>query len=326
MRQAGRYLPEYRAIRSRTASFLDLCYAPDLAAEVTLQPLKRFDLDGAILFADILVVPHAMGLDVRFDEEKGPVVETISDDLGVERLRSVQGAYQVARVCETVASIKAALGEGVTLIGFCGAPWTVASYIVGGAKAEGRESARAVALEYPDWFAKLIDRLVEASQSYLISQIDAGAEVVQIFDSWAGDLPFYLHERLVGEPIAKIVGKLAELRPRVPVIVFTRGIGANHKMIRELTKPAGMSIEPSLPLAWARDHLLPDCVVQGNLDPVALECGGVALRRGVEEIVMALPAERHIFNLGHGIRPATLPKHVEETIALVRQFDEANKR
>jgi uroporphyrinogen decarboxylase len=323
MRQAGRYLPEYRALRDKAGSFLDLCYNPDLAAEVTLQPLKRFDVDAAIVFADILVVPHAMGLKLRFDEGEGPVVETVSGEAGVDRLRMISGSVPVVRVCETIGKVKPRLGDEIALIGFCGAPWTVASYIVGGGGSDGREFARGIAHEYPPWFAKLMNLIVEASAEYLIAQIDAGAEAVQIFDSWAGDLPSYLQRRLVAMPIADIVHRVATARPGIPAIVFARGVGINHDMICRLTKCSCLSVETSLPLEWARGRLMRRCAVQGNLDPVALERGGIALRRGVEHIVRKLPAERHVFNLGHGVRPSTPPEHVAEAIALVREFDEA---
>jgi len=323
MRQAGRYLPEYRRIREKAGSFLDLCYNPKLAAEVTLQPLKRFDLDAAIVFADILVVPHAMGLKVAFAEGEGPVVETVGDDAQVDRLNPIDGTRQLRCVCETLARVKTHLDVSEALIGFCGAPWTVASYMVGGGRSEGREWARGVAHESPPWFVRLIDRLVDASVGYLVAQIDAGAEVVQIFDSWAGDLPSYLQRRLVAAPIAAIGQRLAELRPGIPIIVFARGVGLNHAMVLAEAKPACLGLETALGLEWAREHLIPHCAVQGNLDPVALERGGVALRRGVEHIVRKLPAERHVFNLGHGVRPSTPPEHVAEAIELVRRFDQA---
>jgi uroporphyrinogen decarboxylase len=325
MRQAGRYLPEYRAVRDKAGSFLGLCYNPELATEVTLQPIRRFDFDAAIVFADILVLPHAMGLDVRFEEGEGPQVETVSDEAGVDRLRQIGHSDQVSWVCETIGKVRTKLADEIALIGFCGAPWTVASYVVGGGRPEGRELARGIAHEFPPWFAKLVDLLVDASVDYLVAQIDAGAEAVQIFDSWAGDLPSYLQRKLVAEPVADIVHRVGVERPGIPVIVFARGVGVNHDMICTLTKSPCLGIETSLPLEWARDHLMPRCAVQGNLDPVALERGGAALRRGVEYIVRELPADRHVFNLGHGVRPSTPPEHVAQAIDLVRRFDEAGK-
>jgi len=182
-----------------------------------------------------------------------------------------------------------------------------------------------LAHESPEWFTDLMARLIEASLAYLIAQIDAGADAVQVFDSWAGDLPSYLQRRFVVEPNAEIVRRLLHERPGTPAIVFARGAGISHDMVRMLTKPAGIGVETSLPLEWAREKLAAECVVQGNLDPVALEKGGIALRRGVEHIVGVMPKERHIFNLGHGVRPSTPPEHVAEAVRLVREFDEGSE-
>ena len=321
MRQAGRYLPEYLEVRAKAGSFLDLCYSPDLAAEVTLQPLRRFDLDAAILFADILVVPQAMGLGLTFAEGEGPVVEKISGPEGVRALRRLDEAEEVRLVCETVKAVKSLLPAGMPLLGFCGAPWTVASYVVGGGGEGGREVARAVAASGSEWFQRLIDRVIEASASYLVRQIDAGVDAVQIFDSWAGDLPGYLQDELVARPIAAIVHRVRAARPEVPVIVFARGAGAGHKRIGELTKAEALSVETSLPLNWARAELSGAHAVQGNLDPLLVEKGGVALEKGVMLIAQALPKDRHIFNLGHGMRPGTPPHHVEQVVRHLRNFD-----
>ena len=321
MRQAGRYLPEYLKLRARAGSFLNLCYSPELAAEVTLQPLRRFDLDAAILFADILVVPQAMGLGLTFAEGEGPVVEKISGPARVQALWRLDEAEEVRLVCETVKAVKARLPADMALIGFCGAPWTVASYMIGGGGEGGREIARAVAASGTGWFGLLIDRLVEASATYLIQQIDAGVDVVQIFDSWAGDLPGYLQEDLVGRPIAAIIGKVRAARPNVPVIVFARGAGAGHKRIGQITRAEALSVETSLPLTWARDQLAGSHAVQGNLDPLLVEKGGAALEKGVELIAGALPKDRHIFNLGHGMRPETPPEHVERVVRHLRKLD-----
>lgn len=321
MRQAGRYLPEYREVRAKAGSFLKLCYAPDLAAEVTLQPLKRFDLDAAIVFADILVVPQAMGLGLAFEEGEGPVVEKISGLERVRALRPIDEAPEVRLVCETVGAVKERLPRNIALIGFCGAPWTVASYMIGGGGEGGREIARAVAAEGPPWFDALMDRLVEASIRYLVRQIEAGADTVQIFDSWAGDLPGYLQEKVVAGPIARIVKGVRDLRPGVPLIVFARGAGAGHKRIGERTTAECLSVETSMPLDWARDHLAASHVIQGNLDPLLVEYGGDALMRGVELVAAALPSGRHIFNLGHGMRPGTPPEHVDLVVRHLRKLD-----
>jgi uroporphyrinogen decarboxylase len=321
MRQAGRYLPEYLEVRAKAGSFLNLCYSPELAAEVTLQPLRRFDLDAAILFADILVVPQAMGLGLAFAEGEGPVVEKISGPERVEALRRLDEAQEVRLVCETVKAVKSRLPAGMALLGFCGAPWTVASYMVGGGGAAGREVARAAAASQSEWFRQLIDRVIEASASYLVRQIDAGVDAVQIFDSWAGDLAGYLQDELVGRPIAAIVNRVRESRPGVPVIVFARGAGPGHKRIGELTGAEALSVETSLPLDWARAELSASHAVQGNLDPLLVEKGGAALQKGVELIAGALPKDRHIFNLGHGMRPGTPPDHVEQVVRRLRNFD-----
>lgn len=321
MRQAGRYLPEYRELRAKAGSFLKLCYNPGLASEVTLQPLRRFDLDAAIVFADILVVPQAMGLGLTFTDGEGPVVERVSGPDEVAALRRLDEAEEVRLVCETVRGVKAGLPEGVALIGFCGAPWTVASYMVGGGGEGGRERARAAAMAGQTWFGELMGRLVEASVSYLVRQIDAGADVVQIFDSWAGDLPGYLQRDLVAQPIAAILAGVRKERPGVPVIVFARGAGAGHKAIGEITKAEALSIETSMPLDWARDHLAGRHVVQGNLDPLLVEQGGEALKTGVREIAGILPKQHHIFNLGHGMRPGTPPAHVDLIVKTLRELD-----
>ncbi|CAN5492429.1 uroporphyrinogen decarboxylase [soil metagenome] len=318
MRQAGRYLPEYRAVREKAGSFLDLCYNPALAAEVTLQPLKRFDLDAAIVFADILVVPHAMGVAVDFLENEGPVLEKVVDTERVALLRSIDSASQVDAVCDTVSRVRSSLSSDVALIGFCGAPWTVASYMVGGKGLEGREQARAVALSNPRWFAQLVDRLVEASVVYLNRQIGAGADVVQIFDSWAGDLPFYALRPLVADPIARVVAGVKVVHPETPIIVFAKGAGVSHKMIGAVTKTQALGVESSLSLDWARAELSPRHTIQGNLDPIVLEAGGAVLEEGIREILEALPACDHIFNLGHGIRRETPVDHVARAIELVR--------
>lgn len=321
MRQAGRYLPEYKATRGKAGSFLKLCYAPDLAKEVTLQPLRRFDLDAAIVFADILVVPQAMGLGLAFAEGEGPIVEKITGPARVKALRPLYEAEEVRLVCETVRSVKADLPADIALIGFCGAPWTVASYMIGGGGESGREVARAVAAAGPDWFLELIEQVIEASATYLVRQIDAGADVVQIFDSWAGDLPGYLQEKLVAGPIAAIMANVRRQRPGVPVIVFARGAGVGHKRIGEMTQAECLGMETSMRLDWAKENLSASHVIQGNLDPLLVESGGAALDEGVELVAGALPKERHIFNLGHGMRPATPPEHVDQVVKRLRKLD-----
>lgn len=316
MRQAGRYLPEYRAVREKAGSFLDLCYNPDLACEVTLQPLRRYDLDAAILFADILVVPHAMGLDVGFVEGEGPVLGTVRSMSEVEALGEVGTAFQTAKVCETVGHVRSRLGPGHTLIGFCGGPWTVASYMVAGGSSD-RVLARVAAYRREEWFVGLIDRLVTESIEYLSAQITAGAEVVQIFDSWAGDLIGTEREEFVVEPIGKIAAELYQRFPEVPVIAFARGVGLDHRVVSGLQGVSAVGVETETDLG-----VLPeDVVVQGNLDPVALLSGRDVAGKEAARICSSINRKRHIFNLGHGIRVGTDPDVVSSVVDSVRVLD-----
>ncbi len=320
MRQAGRYLPEYRNVRLKAGSFLDLCYNSELAAEVTLQPLRRYDLDAAIVFADILVVPHAMGVDLHFMEGEGPVLEKVTGMSRVAGLRPVAETAQVAAVCRTLARVKENLPSRCALIGFCGAPWTVASYMIEGGSSD-RETARLTAYENPQWFSKLMAMLVDQSVTYLSAQIEAGADVVQIFDSWAGDLPVSLREKWVTAPLAEITAKLRSLYPGIPVIVFARGVGAAQPAIAEVTKAQAIGVESELAIDWLAERIPQGCVVQGNLDPVALLADESVAVREALKIAAVLPARRHIFNLGHGIRPQTDPGRLQAVIEAMRHHD-----
>lgn len=323
MRQAGRYLPEYRSVREKAGSFLDLCYNSDLAAEVTMQPLRRFDLDAAIVFADILVVPHAMGLRLNFAEGEGPQVETVRDAVGLKRLGGVKGTMQVEAVCGTLSRVRSRLGTDISLIGFCGAPWTVASYIVEGGSSK-RELARLCAYEGFDWFRSLLDVLVLESIEYLSAQVEAGAEVVQIFDSWAGDLPIGLRREFVILPIAAIVDGLRKRHPDVPVIVFARGVGDGHAEIAKETGTEAVGVEAEASLASVAERVGEGCAVQGNLDPVVLLGSEALLRRESWSLASAVKPGRHIFNLGHGIKPETDPSRLQTVIDVVREFDGAS--
>lgn len=322
MRQAGRYLPEYRAVRSKAGSFLELCYNPEMAADVTLQPLRRYDLDAAIVFADILVVPHAMGLQLVFKDGEGPVVEKVLDEMSVDRLQPVAGTWQVESICETLRQVAARLPIECSLIGFCGAPWTVASYMI-----EGGSSNRALAIRFasdrPAWFGKLIGFLVEQSVDYLSAQIQAGAEVVQIFDSWAGDLPPTLRRLWVDKPIVDMIARLRSKHPGVPVIVFARGAGAGHQEIAQASGCEAVGIESELSMDWASENLSNLCAVQGNLDPVVLLGAESVLLEQTSTILNSVAYDRHIFNLGHGIRPETDPDRLELVVKTVRDFDRA---
>ena len=320
MRQAGRYLPEYRKLREQAGSFLDLCYRPHLAAEVTLQPLRRYDLDAAIVFADILVVPHAMGLQLHFQEGEGPVLETVRGHEDVKKLKTLGKTFQVGAVYETLGRVSAELKGTAALIGFCGGPWTVASYMIEGGSSD-RELSKAIALRGEGWFRHLIDKLVDQSVEYLSGQVRAGADVVQIFDSWAGELPESCRQEFVEKPLAALVRDFRARHAEIPVIVFARGVGVGHVAIQRATKAQGISIESELAIEWARDALPGNCAVQGNLDPEVLLGAGEAARKAAMKLAAAMPMDRHIFNLGHGIRPATRPEMLGAVIDVVRLQD-----
>ena len=317
MRQAGRYLPEYRAVREKAGSFLDLCYNPDLAAEVTIQPLRRYDLDAAILFADILVVPHAMGLSLRFAEGEGPILDTVRSMEDLERLRPVAGTHEVAQVCRTVGLTRAQLAPHLALIGFCGAPWTVASYMVGGGSSD-RVMAKVAAYQRQPWFCALIDRLVKESIDYLSAQADAGAQVVQIFDSWAGDLVGTELDEFGMKPLAAIVAGVKSRHPLLPVIVFARGVGMAQRKAAAIPGANAIGVETEFELA----DLPKDVVVQGNLDPVSLLAGPDVVASEVRRICSSVDRQRHVFNLGHGIRLGTDPGVVGAVVEAVRRCDE----
>jgi uroporphyrinogen decarboxylase len=317
MRQAGRYLPEYRAVRSRAGSFLDLCYTPNLAAEVTLQPIERFGFDAAILFSDILVVPHALGVEVGFVEGEGPRVGRL-DGPAVVQLTHQLDPCRVDPVYEAVALTRARLPRTTPLIGFVGAPWTVATYLAAGRGSPDHAEARLWAYRDPDSFGRLIDILVEASAAHLLGQVAAGADAVQIFDSWAGELPADQFARWCLAPLVRIVAAIRHTRPTLPVIVFARGAGSKLDMLAEALPDVALGLDTAEdPVAV--DRLLPrGTVVQGNLDPLALVAGGAALEAAAARIVEAFRGRPHVFNLGHGIRPETPIAHVEQLLRRLR--------
>jgi uroporphyrinogen decarboxylase len=322
MRQAGRYLPEYRAVRAKAGSFLDLCYTPELAAEVTLQPIRRFGFDAAILFADILVVPDALGQDVRFIEGEGPRLDAIRCEPDLARLHANATRPKFARVFETVTRVRQGLPRETTLIGFCGAPWTVATYMVGGQGSADQADTRLWAYRDPRAFQRLIDLLSEVSVDYLTGQIEAGADVVQIFDSWAGSLPDDQFRRWVIEPTKRMVAELKARHPAVPIIGFPRGAGVRAKDYVAETGVHGVSCDTAMPLEFAAGELAGRAVVQGNLDPLLLVAGGAPLEQKVGEILAALAQKPFVFNLGHGIVPQTPPENVAKLVELVRSFSE----
>jgi uroporphyrinogen decarboxylase len=318
MRQAGRYLPEYRALRANAKTFLDLCYDPTLAAEVTLQPIRRFGFDAAILFSDILVVPDALGQSVRFVEGEGPRLPPLDELGGLAALRTGIDLERLAPVFETVARVRAALPAEVALIGFCGAPFTVATYMIAGEGTSDQAPARLAAYRDPQGFGALIDRLTEASIAYLLGQIEAGAEAVQVFDSWAGILPPQEFLRWVMEPIGRIAGAVRAAHPEVPVIGFPRGAGTLYADFAATVPVDAVGLDWTVDLAFARDEVQAQKPVQGNLDPLALLAGGEALDRSVDAILAALGAGPLVFNLGHGILPQTPIAHVQRMIDRVR--------
>ena len=316
MRQAGRYLPEYRELRAKAGSFLDLCYNPELASEVTLQPLRRFDLDAAILFSDILVIPDALGQYVRFEAGEGPLLEPVTTQ-SIPRLNPKGALEELSPVIETVRRVRAGLGPEKTLIGFCGSPWTVATYMIGGRGSSDQAAARVFALTQPEAFAKLIDILVETSIDYLAAQLRAGADVVQLFESWALNLDEVAFRNWVIEPNRRVVEGLRKIVPGAPVIGFPRGAAGNLPAYARATGVNVLGLDYATPLGFAAE-LPAGLGVQGNLDPLRLLAGGEQMDNRVREIVAGFRGRPHIFNLGHGIVPETPIGHVERLIAVAR--------
>jgi uroporphyrinogen decarboxylase len=318
MRQAGRYLPEYKALRAEAGSFLDLCYDPEKAAEVTLQPIRRFGFDAAILFADILLIPQALGQDLRFAEGEGPVLDPIRDGKALAGL-SMDGLHDhLGAIYETVERVRGALDDRTALIGFAGAPWTVATYMVEGGGSRNFEHAKVWAFRDPEEFGKLIDLITDATILYLSKQIDAGAEAVQLFDTWASALPETAFARWCIEPAHRIVAALREKHPDVPVIGFPRGAGVALADYAARTGVQAVGLDSAVPVAWARQAIQSQCTVQGNLDPLMLAAGGPAMTNEIRRIVSALKDGPFVFNLGHGILPFTPPEHVADLVAAVR--------
>ncbi|MFI4947558.1 MAG: uroporphyrinogen decarboxylase [Alphaproteobacteria bacterium] len=316
MRQAGRYLPEYRALRARASGFIEFCLNPGLASEATVQPVRRFGMAAAILFADILLVPHALGQKVEFGED-GPILEPILEGSGIRGLR--QGCSDLDAVYETVRRSRASLPRETALIGFAGSPWTVATYMVEGGASRDFRRIKAWAYRDPQGFAALIDLIVEATVAYLSEQITAGADVVQLFDSWAGILTEAGFERWVIDPTRQITTRLKERHPSVPVIGFPRGAGVFYPRYAEESGVDAVSIDTTVPGAFAREQLQGRVTVQGNLDPVALLVGGAVMEHETRAIRRALGGGPFIFNLGHGVLPQTPPEHVAALARLLAE-------
>ena len=317
MRQAGRYLPEYRQVRAKAHDFIELCLTPALAAELTLQPIRRYGMDGAILFSDILMLPHALGQKLAFHEREGPVLERIEDTAGIARLAPDRIASSLEPVFETVRRVRDALDSRTTLIGFAGAPWTVATYMVEGSGSRDFRRVKNWAYRDPGAFNSLIDLLSAATIEYLSGQIEAGAEVVQLFDSWAGVLPEPAFARRVIEPTRSIVAALKRRFVNCPVIGFPRAAGVLHERYLRETGVDGISLDTTVPPGYANQHLQPHGTVQGNLDPVLLIVGGAALEEEVRRLRQMLGKGPYIFNLGHGVLPETSQDNVQALARLL---------
>ncbi len=316
MRQAGRHLPEYRELRASKGGFLDLCYDPQSAAEVTLQPIRRFGYDGAILFSDILVVPHALGQHLWFEEGEGPRLMPTLLEASLEGLRAVP--ERLGPIYETIRLVKAGLPAETTFLGFAGSPWTIATYMVAGQGSKDQSAARRLAYRDPVAFGAIIDAIIAATVDYLDQQICAGVEAVQLFDSWAGSLSPAQFEKWVIAPNAKIVSALKARHPETPIIGFPKGSGEKLAAYARETRVDAVGVDETIDPVWAHQNLPQNLPVQGNLDPLALIAGGEVLESAIAHILDAFAERPHIFNLGHGILPDTPISHVEQLLKRVR--------
>jgi uroporphyrinogen decarboxylase len=317
MRQAGRHLPEYRELRAKNKSFLDFCYAPAAAAEATLQPVRRYPVDAAIIFSDILVVPHALGRDVRFAEGEGPLLTPLEGAEDIAKLDMSRLETRLAPVYEALERVRSAMDGDRALIGFAGAPWTLATYMIQGRGGE-RDLARAFAYQNPELVDDLLAILADAVGQHLIAQVKAGANALQIFESWAEDIPGHLFTRLVTKPIKRAVDVVRTVYPHVPIIGFPRGAGHRVGQFHRETGVQGVGLDIAADLGAARATLGSNVCLQGNLDPMALVAGGDGLQQGVDAILAAAATGPHIFNLGHGVVPATPIANVEYVMRRVK--------
>jgi uroporphyrinogen decarboxylase len=320
MRQAGRYLPEYREVRAKAGGFLDLCFSPELAAEVTLQPIRRFGFDAAIIFSDILVIPYALGRAVRFEVGEGPRLDPLDTPDKIATLARQADFTKLEPVFEALRWVRSSLAPEVALIGFCGAPWTVATYMVAGQGTPDQAPARMLAYRHPEAFAEIIDALVESSIHYLLGQLKAGADCLQIFDTWAGILPPREFARWSIEPTRRIVEGVRAKAPDAKIIGFPRGAGALLPDYVEATAVDAVSIDWAAEPQMIRERVQSKVAVQGNLDPLALIAGGAALDRAIDDVLANYAKGRLIFNLGHGILPETPIAHVERMVTRVREY------
>jgi uroporphyrinogen decarboxylase len=317
MRQAGRYLPEYRALRAHAKNFIEFCLTPDLAIEVTLQPVRRFGMDAAILFADILLVPHALG-QKAFVEGEGPRLEPIRDATALAALTNSNFTATLAPVMQTIKGVRAALAPDVALIGFAGAPWTVATYMIEGEGGTDYEHCRRMLWSEPELFSAIMDRLVDATASYLIDQANAGAEVLQLFDSWAGAVPARMFGRTVIEPTARIVKAVKTFHPDIPIIGFPRAAGSHVARYAVETGVDAIGVDHMTDLLSTAAAIPEKIAVQGNLDPMLLQTGGASMELETHRLVAEMRGRPYIFNLGHGVLQSTPPEHVAKLVDLVK--------
>jgi uroporphyrinogen decarboxylase len=318
MRQAGRYLPEYRQLRSQAKDFLNFCYTPAMATEAVLQPLRRFDLDAAILFSDILVIPDALDRKVWFVEGEGPRLEPLMEQETWSFGSPEHVVGRLAPVYETVERVRAAIPASTTLIGFAGGPWTVATYMIQGQGGD-KDRCRAAAYARPGDVDALLDVLVEATALHLAAQVAAGADCLQIFESWSEGLPEPLFEQVIINPTKKLMARLRALGVTAPVIGFPRGAGALLGRYARETGVTALGVDTQTPAAFARAQAPEGMALQGNLDPQLLLCGGAALEAGARGVVEAFRGSPHIFNLGHGITPQVPPEHVTALVEAIKR-------
>lgn len=319
MRQAGRYLPEYRELRAKAGSFLNLCFNPQMAADVTLQPLRRFDLDAAILFADILLIPDALGQSLSFEEGEGPVLDPVITPSNLDQFRGRDIHDRLSPIYETVRLTKRELNRDKALIGFAGAPWTVATYMLNGRSSRDPSTLRQHFYEDRPFVDALMNLLVEKTIEYLVAQIDAGADAVQLFDTWASGLPWPVLDAVSVRPLQKIAAAVKSARPGTPVILFPKGVGEKAIDYVQLSECDGFGIDYAIDPGWARSNLSGHTVIQGGLDPLLTVTGGAPMEKAAEIYLKLFHDVPYIFNLGHGFTPQTPPEHVASLVEFVRR-------
>ncbi len=319
MRQSGRYLLEYHDLRAKRETFIEFCLSPDIVTQATLLPLNKFDLDAAIIFSDILMIPYALGQNVKFIQGKGPVLNPIRNYNDLKQLSDENLSRRLAPVYDAITQVSQQLGEEKTLIGFAGAPWTVASYMIEGSTSKEFSVAKKFAISYPSVFAELMKLITESTIKHLINQVHSGAQVLQLFDSWAGCVPEVYFENWVINPTRSIVMGVKKVCPGVPIIGFPKGVGAHYPNYVRKTGVDGISLDSMVPLNWVLSQIPDHIVTQGALDPQILVSGGYAMEKEVDRQLNMFSKRKHVFNLGHGIVPETPPEHVQELLKLIKR-------